>query len=255
MRVNSSLGKQSTNSVLAQVGYYLRQKLHYFHPRRYLCPRLGLTIAGLTLFLSTFTSITISSLLFATLVYLVSERMRKNEVAKLSVSLSQLVSILAQQKQALQMTNQKLHQELWERQKTEQFLRESQQQFRQIAENIEEIFWIASFEFNQLLYVSPAYEKIFGRSCDLLYQDPTSWLELIHHQDRKRLKTALEIHKKKAQPINIKFRIVLPNGTVRWLWSQTFPVKNQQNKFYRSTGVVVDITQQKQAEAEMYQSK
>ena len=251
MRVNPSFGKQCSNSVLAQVGHYLHRKLHYFNPRRYLGAQLGLTIAGLTLFLFIFTSITISSLLFATLVYLVSERMRKNEVTKLSVSLSQLVSILAQQKQALQITNQKLHQELWESQKTEQFLRESQQQFRQIAENIEEIVWIASFEFNQLLYVSPAYEKIFGRSRDLLYQDPTSWLELVYHQDRKSLKKALEVHKKKAQPINIKFRIVRPNGSIRWLWSQTFPIKDQRNKFYRSTGIVVDITQQKQAEAEI----
>ncbi|NEQ65596.1 MAG: PAS domain-containing protein [Symploca sp. SIO2D2] len=223
----------------------------------------------------------ILSTLFAILVYLVSERMThpllditavverirqgeltdtmplvsgKNEVAKLSTSLNQLVSTLAQQEQAIQMTNQKLNQELWERQKTEQFLRKTQQQFRQIAENIEEIIWIASFEFNQLLYISPAYEKIFGRSCDLLYQDPTSWLELVHRRDRKSLKKALEIHKKQAQPISIKFRIVRPNGTVRWLWSQTFPVKNQQNKLYRSTGIVVDITQQKQAEAEMRRS-
>ncbi|NER23217.1 MAG: PAS domain-containing protein [Symploca sp. SIO1C2] len=254
MRINSSLDKQSTNSVFAQVGYYLRQKLHYFNPHRYLCAQLGLTIAGMTLFLFTFTRLTISSILFAALVYLVSEQKRKKEVAKLSTSLNQLVSTLAQQEQAIQMTNQKLNQELWERQKTEQFWRKTQQQFRQIAENIEEIIWIASFEFNQLLYISPAYEKIFGRSCDLLYQDPTSWLELVHRRDRKSLKKALEIHKKQAQPISIKFRIVRPNGTVRWLWSQTFPVKNQQNKLYRSTGIVVDITQQKQAEAEMRRS-
>ena len=217
----------------------------------------------------------ILSILFATLVWIVTERMihpllaitavaeqirrgnltdnipivsGKNEVAKLSVCLNQLVSSLTEQEQALQITNQKLHQELWERQKTEEFLRESQQQFRHIAENIQDIVWLASFKFNQLLYISPAYEQILGRSCDLLYQDPTSWLEFIHPHDRKSVKKALKIHQKEAQEIEIKFRIVRPNGTVRWLWSRTFPVKDKWNNFYRSTGVLVDITQQQRAE-------
>ncbi|NEP10572.1 MAG: PAS domain-containing protein [Symploca sp. SIO2C1] len=217
----------------------------------------------------------ILSILFATLVCMVSEQMTsplvditavaerirrgdttvkipvksgKNEVAKLSVSLNRLVSTLTKQEQTLQITNQQLQQELRERKKTEKSLRESQQRFRQIAENIQEIFWIASFKFNQLLYISPAYEKIFGHSCDLLYQDPTSWLQFVHPQDRINLKEVLNIHKKKAKKIDIKFRIVRPNGAVRWLWCQAFPIKDKWNNFYRSTGVLVDITQQKRAE-------
>lgn len=172
----------------------------------------------------------------------------KNEVAKLSKSLNRLVSNLTKQEQALQITNKQLQQELREHRKTEKSLRESEQRFRQIAENIQEIVWIASFKFNQLLYISPVYEKVFGRSCDLLYQDPTSWLKFVHPQDRKSLKNALEIHKKEAKQIDIKFRILQPNGTVRWLWSRAFPIKDKWNNFYRSTGVLVDITQQKKAE-------
>jgi len=280
MRINSSLDKQSTNSVFAQVGYYFSHKIKVDR---------GESLVELSYNLTEFLDWSMFERCreIQMVARLPSIRSNKTSVAQKQELLEELnkiypdyawIGLTDLQRKVITSTNGLLvgkdisHENWFQAGKERIFMGDVHEAkllmkllpkktgdlwaFIDVALPIldDEIVWIASFEFNQLLYISPAYEKIFGRSCDLLYQDPTSWLELVHHQDRKSLKKALKIHKKQAQPINIKFRIVRPNVTVRWLWSQTFPIKNKQNKFYRSTGIVVDITQQKQAEAEMRRS-
>ena len=77
-----------------------------------------------------------------------------------------------------------------ERLRSERALRDNEQRFRQLAENIREVFWMTDPSKNQMLYVSPAYEKIWGRSCASLYENPTAWLEAIHPEDRERVRHA-----------------------------------------------------------------
>ena len=72
-----------------------------------------------------------------------------------------------------------------ERGRVEQVLRESEERFRQLAENIQEVFWMTADK--QVIYVSPAYERIWGRTRASLYESPRSWLEAIHPDDREQV--------------------------------------------------------------------
>src|SRR5260370_932833 len=78
---------------------------------------------------------------------------------------------------------------LVQRRRSEDALRDSEQRFRQLAETINEVFWLADPPCSEMLYVSPAYEEIFGRSCASLYRSPRSWADAVHPEDRERIRT------------------------------------------------------------------
>lgn len=132
---------------------------------------------------------------------------------------------------------------------TEAALRESEERFRQIAENSQEIFWIASDDRQQLLYVNPAYEKVFGQTCESLYTDPLGWIDkAIHPSDRYRIEGAVMQQILDPQEISHEYRIIRPDGSIRWLWERIFPIRNEQGEVYRQAGLVSDITQRKEIE-------
>lgn len=163
----------------------------------------------------------------------------KDETAKLSKSLNRLVSTLTEQENDLKV-------KIGELQKVEESLRSSEEKFRQLAENIQEVFWIAEPKLKEIVYISPAYEQIWGRSCQSLYANPDSWLEAVHPEDREYVP-----HKTQnttAGTYNAEFRIVQPNGSIRWLWTRTFPVRNADGEVYRLVGLTQDITARQQAE-------
>lgn len=170
----------------------------------------------------------------------------QDETAKLSKSLNRLVSTLTEQDNDLKLSNQQLQMKIGELQKAEESLRSSEEKFRQLAENIHEVFWIADPKINEILYISPAYEQIWGRSCQSLYANPNSWLDAVHPEDRERLPH----RQQQTAPgtYNAEFRIVQPNGSVRWLWTRTFPVRNAKGEVYRLVGLTQDITARQQAE-------
>ena len=150
----------------------------------------------------------------------------------------------------LHSANETLQHKIDERLQAEEALRRSELQFRQLAENITEIFWIKSSDQEQILYISPAYEAIWGRSCQSLYEQPLSWLDTVHSEDRQRLQASLEVEKR-GEYSSQEFRILRPDGEVRWVWRRAFPVGNEKGQFYRITGIVEDITERKQAELEI----
>lgn len=125
---------------------------------------------------------------------------------------------------------------------------ESQERFQQMAGSIDQVFWIASVDMNQILYISPAYERIWGRSPAQLYKQPQLWWETIHIADRKRLLVAIARQMRKHCEFNEEFRIILPDGSVRWIWARSFLIRNQRGEVYRRTGVGVDITERKHME-------
>ena len=104
--------------------------------------------------------------------------------------------------------------------------------FRQLAENINEVFWITSPGKQQMVYVSPAYERIWGRTCDSLYRAPRSWLEAIHPEDRAHILEAATT-KQETGEYHETYRIVRPDGMVRWIHDQAFPVRDAEGKVYR----------------------
>ena len=102
-------------------------------------------------------------------------------------------------------------------QQSEASLRASEEQFRQLAENIREVLWLKPLEIDQVIYVSPAYEEVWGRSCESVYKRAMSWTEAIHQGDRDRVITAFEKQIWGEGDFNQEYRIVRPDGEVRWI--------------------------------------
>jgi PAS domain S-box-containing protein len=144
--------------------------------------------------------------------------------------------------------------DLEERLATEEALRESEEQFRQLAESIREVFYMNDTEKTRMIYVSPAYEEIWGRTCESLYEQPLSFVEAIHPEDRERVIASFE-KQRQGMPIEVEYRIVRPDGEVRWIWSRAFPVLDERGEFCRVAGIAEDITDRKRAEESLRESE
>ncbi len=133
---------------------------------------------------------------------------------------------------------------------TETSLLESEERFRQMADNIQEIFWMIDAENKKTLYVNSAYETITGRSRAAFNDNPLSYEEIIHPDDREPVLLKLEAATQTGD-FDERFRIVLPSGEERWVWVRGFPVRDDQGKIRRLVGTALDITTQKHAEEEV----
>ncbi len=141
--------------------------------------------------------------------------------------------------------------DITERKLVEYELRSSEEKFRQMTENIEEVFWIIDPKMSQLLYISPAYQTIWGCSRESLFDNPRSWIESIHPEDRKQVidtifRTPHEVRADGKQ--GIEYRIKRPDGSIRWIWGKAFPLKDGKYKMKRIAGIAIDITRRKKAE-------
>lgn len=119
----------------------------------------------------------------------------------------------------------------------------SEQKFRQLAANVPEVFWTADPDPEQFTYVSPAYEEVFGRSAARLMQNPEEWLEAIHPADRPRIEAARG--SVRNGNLDQEFRIIRPDGAVRWLHNRSFPVIGENGRVSMITGIAEDITARK----------
>jgi PAS domain S-box-containing protein len=125
-------------------------------------------------------------------------------------------------------------------------LGESEERFRQIAENIHEVFWLTTVDASDFLYISPAYEAVWGRSCESLFQDPRSFIAGIHPEDKARVVESLG--RDREQNFEIEYRVVRPDGSIRWIRDRAFPIKDEVGRFYRIAGIAEDVTERKQAQ-------
>ncbi|WP_341530758.1 PAS domain S-box protein [Nostoc sp. UHCC 0302] len=144
--------------------------------------------------------------------------------------------------------------DITERKLAEVSLRESEEKFRHFAENTHALIWIADPNSGENLYVNPAYTKIWGRSCQSLRDQPNSWRESVYPEDRKLVEAKLEqqLH---GLPSDTEYRIVQPDGSVRWVWDRGFAMQDAQGKVYSYGGVAEDITERKQAEESLRESE
>jgi PAS domain S-box-containing protein len=150
--------------------------------------------------------------------------------------------------------------DITERKRAEDRLRESEEKFRQMAENINSVFWISEVDSTiglRYVYMSSAFERVFGIPVERIYVDPTQWLKMIYPEDRERFISAM---KKRAAGdyFNVEipdFRIIRPDGTMRWIKARLYPVKGDECTISRFAGIADDVTEHKQAEEALQKSE
>ena len=134
-------------------------------------------------------------------------------------------------------------------------LTEREERFRQIAENVREVFFVISAKTDEILYISPTYEKVWGRSCQSLYEDPQSWLFAIHPEDSFRALATIETQFRTGDDFEEEYRIIRPDESICWVRVRAFPVRDVMGKVNRFVGIAEDITKRREAEAALRKSE
>lgn len=135
------------------------------------------------------------------------------------------------------------------RQKAEISILESEARFRQLTETIKEVFWLADKKpSHRVLYVSPAYETIWGRPARTATDD--MWEDFLHPDDRVRVLQAIR-EKQEAGTYDEEYRIVRPDGSWRWIRDRAFPIRDADGQVYRIAGIAEDITEKKHVETQL----
>jgi two-component system sensor histidine kinase/response regulator len=124
----------------------------------------------------------------------------------------------------------------------------SEERFRQLAENIPQVFWMTDPQTRQMLYVSPAYETVWGRSCRSAVEQPLSFLEAVHPEDRVAVLAGID-RQRHGEPSACEYRIVRPDGSVAWILDRGFPIRDRAGEVYRVAGIAEDISERKRADA------
>ena len=108
--------------------------------------------------------------------------------------------------------------------------------------------------WKQTLYVSPAYEEVWGRTCQSLYENPLSWIDGVHPDDREMVKVQVE-QQLRGMSTDTEFRVARPDGSLRWVRCHAFPIKDPEGEVSRVAGLAEDITERKQAQEALRESE
>jgi PAS domain S-box-containing protein len=146
------------------------------------------------------------------------------------------------------------NEDITERKQAEESLKESELRFRDLVENINEVFWMENAEGTELLYVSPTYEQIWGRSCQSFYDNPRVWIEAIHPDDRRRVEDAFNKFRETGL-YSEEFRILRPDGSARWILDRGVIIHDESGQIHRVAGIAEDITKKKEAEIALRESE
>jgi PAS domain S-box-containing protein len=124
---------------------------------------------------------------------------------------------------------------------------ESESKFRQISENTGEVFWLRNADNTEMVYINPAYEKVWGRTCQSLYENPQSFIDSVFDADKPVVYAEFEKYMKYGI-FDLEYRIVRPDGDIRWVHAKTFQIRNGANEITGHTGIARDITQSRRAQ-------
>lgn len=153
---------------------------------------------------------------------------------------------MSEQEQSLQEMKKRieiLEHELQSKMLLYQQLQESEERFRQVTDNINEVFWMTDLEKNNMFFISKAYERIWGKTCQSQLDEPLSFIESIYPADRAFVVAAFS--KQIEGTYDIEYRILNAKGEIRWIHDKAFPIADKDGKIYRIVGVAQDITENK----------
>ncbi len=137
--------------------------------------------------------------------------------------------------------------DITERKRAAEALQDSEERFRQLAENIDAVFWIQEVSENRISYVSSAYERLWGLNPQELYENHQAWVNYLHPEDSELIIRAFQ-EKAAVGHFDEEYRIVLPDGRIRWVRNRCFPLRDEAGEIYRFAGIAEDITDRKQIE-------
>ena len=150
----------------------------------------------------------------------------------------------------LSRSNEDLGLEMAHRERAEEDLRDNEERFRQMAENIREVFFLVDQENRKLLYINSAVEDVWGRTRQSFYENPAVWLEAVHPEDFDRVHAAFQKQQVTGE-FDEEFRIIRPDGSVRWVLERVTPIRNEHGEVYRLVGITEDVTQRRRLTAQL----
>ena len=150
----------------------------------------------------------------------------------------------------LSRSNEDLELEIAQRKRAEDELGDNEERFRQMAENIREVFFLMDQESLRFLYINPAVEDVWGRTRESFYENPAVWLEAVHPEDFDRVKAAFQKQQDTGE-FDEEFRIIRPDGSVRWVLERVTPIRNEHGDVYRLVGITEDVTQRRRLTAQL----
>ena len=175
---------------------------------------------------------------------------QKRAEERLQLTRAELETRVQERTAQLLAANQDLERQIAARIQVDIALRDSQERFRQLTEHIREVFWIHGIQEERLVYISPAYEEVWGRPIAGLHERPLEWIEAVHPDDQPRVQAG-HLAKQKLGYFEEEYRIVRPDGTIRWIWDRGFPIRDETGHVYRIAGLAEDITTRKLAEDQL----
>ena len=144
--------------------------------------------------------------------------------------------------------------DITQRLQAERELQERDQRWRHFAENSHAVVWMTRPDLQESTYVNPAYERVWGRSRQSLIDNPESWLEAVHPEDRERVQATMG-RELQHQLAIAEYRLIRPDGTIRWVRDQGFAMRNEAGEIYGYGGLAEDITEKKQLELSLKASE
>ncbi|CCQ72478.1 PAS domain S-box protein [Magnetospira sp. QH-2] len=144
--------------------------------------------------------------------------------------------------------------DITQRKKIETALRASEERFQAMADNLDEVLWLTDPKTTEILYVNPAFERIWGMTRDELRRTPRAFLDSVHPEDRERVQATVD-QMAITGTHDMEYRIVRPDGSVREIWDRAFPVRDDNGYLVRVTGIAEDITDRKHLERELAQTQ
>jgi len=146
------------------------------------------------------------------------------------------------------------HINITERKQAELDLKNSEEKFRQLAENVREVFFVMTPFGSEVVYISPAVEAVWGVTVESLYQNPMSWLDAIHPEDQERTRLMAD-RQLQGELVTSEYRITTPDGIEKWIRSRCSPIRDQAGELIRIVGIAEEITEQKHYEMDLISAR